>query len=431
MTVLSERSGATSLRCASVDDIVVDAGWKGFPLGAAPRRVREIGATGWRLLAGDLPFPACVLKASALERNAAWMRQFLALTGARLAPHGKTTTAPQLFHRQLADGAWGLTAATPAQLGTYRQHGIARILFANQLVDPIGIAYVIDELRDPDFQFLSLVDSVAGVDRLADAAHGLDRPLELLLEGGLAGGRTGCRSVADGLEVARAVAAAPGLSLRGVEGFEGIAPDAAAAEAFLGLLAKIAEACDAENLFAPGPAILSAGGSSYYDLVVERFGAARLSRPVEIVLRSGCYLTHDSGLYERAFEALQSRSSTARDIGGGFAPALEVWAMVQSRPEPTRAVATMGKRDVSSDVDLPVPAKVHRGTGVVSAPEGLRVAGLNDQHALLDVPADADLAVGDLVGFGVSHPCTTFDRWRLIYVVDDAYAVRDAVVTFF
>src|SRR5260221_402124 len=179
----------------------------------------------------------------------------------------------------------------------------------------------------------------------ASRAAGLERPIKLLLEGGYVGGRTGARTLADGLAVARAVAAeAPRLALVGVEGFEGIivGSDAEDTErkiaAFLDFLVELARGALAENLFVDGPLLLSAGGSAFYDMVVERFAAAGLGRPVEILIRSGCYLTHDSIAYRDAFRRLLDRSAMARRLGDGLKPALELWAYVQSRPEPTRAI---------------------------------------------------------------------------------------------
>jgi D-serine deaminase-like pyridoxal phosphate-dependent protein len=56
---------------------------------------------------------------------------------------------------------------------------------------------------------------------------------------------------------------------------------------------------------------------------------------------------------------------------------------------------------------------------------------LSDQHAFMQLPADAVLDPGDLVGLGISHPCTTLDKWRVIPVVDDDDRVTDVVHTFF
>ena len=417
---------------------------KGVPPGVAPFPLAETGTRGWNLLREDLPLPAAVLKVSAIEHNDRWMQQFLHLSGAVIAPHGKTTMSPALFQRQLAHGAWAMTVATVQQVQVCRAMGMKRIVLANQLIGRQAIRYVMEELSaHADLEFYCLVDSVPGVAMLREAANQfrLLAPINLLLEGGTMGGRTGCRDLASALDVARAAASAgPVLRLRGVEGFEGLIGGKTPEEtesgvsAFLDFLAGIAEACVAENLFASGAIILSAGGSAYYDMVVERFSSERLGRETLVLTRSGCYLTHDSVHYRHYFDRMQERAPSLQRLGEGLRPALEVWAYVQSRPEAIKAVCTMGQRDVSRDIDMPVPLLWYRpstGGSPVCVPDGHRVTGLNDQHAHLAVPAESPLRVGDMVGFGVSHPCTTFDKWQVLYLVDDAYGVTGAIRTFF
>jgi D-serine dehydratase len=427
-----------------IETTEIDGQWKGIPPASPAFPIGAIGGFGWNLLKGDLPFPVAVLRESALTHNGTWMRNFLALSGAVIAPHGKTTMSPQLFARQLDDGAWGITLATLHQVAVARRHGVPRILLANQIVDGQGLDWLLAELRrDPEFDFYCLVDSPEGVRLLAEATrrHPAARPLQLLLEGGYRGGRTGCRSVEAALTVAEAVqAAGSGLALRGVEGFEGIPPGADDAErdanvqSFLQFLLAIARRCDAADLFAPGPVILSAGGSTYYDMVADLLGGAPLNRETLLVLRSGCYLTHDSGTYRSAFRRILERTPEAQNLGPGLQPALEVWAQVQSRPEPTRAILTLGKRDATYDDRLPEPLWWHRpggNGGPQRVSDGHRVVAVNDQHAYLDLPESSPLAVGDQVGLGISHPCLTFDKWQILPVVDDDYTVRGAVRTFF
>jgi D-serine dehydratase len=431
---------------AAIEDTILDGRVKGIPGNVAGFPLRSIGAKGWNLLREDLPLPVAVLRRSALTRNGAWMREYLALSGAVIAPHGKTTMSPQLFEQQIADGAWAMTVATTQQLRICRDSGIARIVLANQLIGRQAIGYVLGEIkRDSGFDFYCLVDSIANVERLAAAAREIapGRPLQVLLEGGMAGGRTGCRDVAAALAVARAVkAAGPHLALRGVEGFEGLIhsdspkDDAAAVARFLDFLGEMAVACEQAGLFASDKLILSAGGSAFYDIVVERFRRAGVKREFLLVIRSGCYLTHDSKMYREAFEHIRERHPEVAKLGAGPEPAFEVWAYVQSRPERTKAILTMGKRDVSYDVDLPMPLKWFRpgagGSNAVRAVmPGHVVTGLNDQHCHMKVPEDSPLAVGDMVGFGISHPCTTFDKWQVVPLVDDDYTVVSAIKTFF
>ncbi|MBV9288241.1 MAG: amino acid aldolase, partial [Hyphomicrobiales bacterium] len=253
------------------------------------------------------------------------------------------------------------------------------------------------------------------------------------------GGRTGARTDAEAVETAARIRAAQALRLRGVAGFEGLirgdspAPAAERVRAFLERIVKTAEDCARRGLFAGEPVILTAGGSAYYDLVAEVFGKADLGRPSRVVVRSGCYLTHDHQMYANYVEDMIARSPVLSTETVRPTPALEVWASVQSVPEPGLAICSVGKRDISFDVHLPIPVAWCRlGRDRKSQPlAGHVVIGLNDQHAMVRRPAESPLRVGDLVGFGISHPCTTFDRWPLLYVIDEDGTALEGVRTFF
>ncbi len=431
------------LALASLEEQLLLPGVKGLPI-TAPLRQGAIGVQGWNVLRGDTSFPVAILKSSALRHNLDWMRRFCGQYAATLAPHGKTTMSPQLFGAQLANGAWGITLASATQVQVAHRFGVRRVLLANQLVSKADINSVLQLMHDdPEFEFFALVDSEQGVARLAAAvqAHPLARPLPLLVELGLPGKRAGCRTDAEAMAVARAVAAAPGLRLAGIEGYEGLLvtddreADVRAVDAFLARMTALLRAADKEQLFSGVQILLTAGGSGYFDLVARGFaGVGELSLPVLPVLRSGCYLTSDHGSYLRQIGDLDAREAGHAALGGeGLRPALEVWSMVQSRPEPRLAILTMGKRDASYDIDLPIPLASHRpGPGVARAlPPGCSIVKMNDQHAYLQLPAGFELEVGDLVGCGISHPCTTFDKWPLLLAVDDDYGVRYAINTFF
>jgi D-serine dehydratase len=430
--------GPSALR--PILEVMLDGRTKGYPPGRPPVRLGEVGRQGWRLLAGDLGTPVALLKASALDANAAWMREFLRRTGASLCPHGKTSMAPQLFHRQLAEGAWGITLATPQEVGIAHGFGVKRILLANQVVSDDAIAWLQRLLDDdPELDFTCLVDGLEGVSRLEAAARGR-RPIDVLLELGVPGGRTGARDEATALAVGRAVKASARLRLRGVECFEGIvmsadaAADRARVEAWLDACGALARRCASEGLFETDEVLLTAGGSAYFDLVVSRLSAVDLYRPARVLLRSGCYLFHDTGHYARLVARLEGRLPEAWRVPGGLRPAIEIWGRVLSRPEPGLAFLDFGKRDVAHDLDLPRPlfrARPGHAARPVPLDAAWSVASLYDQHARLALPPGAELAVGDLVGVGVSHPCTTFDKWQLLYVVDDGYRVVDAIRTFF
>lgn len=433
------------LNLAGLDAQLLLPGTKGLPL-RAPMRQSDVGRQNWSLLNGDLSYPVAVLKQSALVHNGRWMADFVAAAGASLAPHGKTTMSPQLFEMQRAAGAWAITVANVTQLLIAHRFGVRRVLLANQPVAPSELAALFALLQDdPGFEVIVLVDSAAGLARLAGAAS-LVRPLSVMVELGWTGGRTGCRGLAPALQLARAVASAPGLTLCGIEGYEGLLVsgdkegDARRVRAFLEQMLALLRAADGEGLFTGAEILLSAGGSAYFDLVGTVFsGFEPLSRPLRRVLRSGCYLTHDHGFYQKLLVDMAARADACPEhthhhiAADGLQPALEVWAMVQGCPEPELVMLTLGKRDASYDIDLPLPVAWHR-PGASGAPlplHGAAIEKMNDQHAYLRLPAGHDLAVGDLVCCGISHPCTTFDKWKTLLTVDDDYCVTGVVNTFF
>ena len=414
----------------------------GFPLDGTVKGVKpgvalrldQVAAQGWSL--PDMPLPLAVLRVDIMRRNAAWMADFARRNGLSLCPHGKTTMSPQLWNLQLAEGAWGITVATAHQLQVARRFGIPRVIWANQPIGCIAVDAAFDALRDPGFDLFVLADSLAVVEGLAAGAARaqLDRPLKVLLEVGAKGGRTGARSTEAALDVARAIAAAPGLALAGVEAFEGLLAETAQVDAFLGTLVATARACAAEGLFGAEEILLTAGGTAFFDRIGPRLAeAGDLGRPVRRVLRSGCYLTHDSMGYEQAYRRMRKESLGLDYPPGDLRAAMEVWAHVQSVPEPGRTIITCGKRDISFDTGWPVPLRLLRANDTQAVPFGAfhKVSGMNDQHGYLTGPADGLLRVGDIVVLGVGHPCTTFDKWQVIPLVDEAFRVTGAIRTFF
>ncbi|WP_422397290.1 alanine racemase [Sphingopyxis kveilinensis] len=422
--------------------MIIGPGMKGFPADMPEMSLREARTKGWQLHKDIVP-PFAVLRRSALENNDAWMARFInAMPDVVLCPHGKTTMAPQLFDRQLRSGAWGITCATMAHLRSYRRFGVPRVLFANQIVSEADARWLAIELcEDPGFDVAVFVDSPAGADLLAAAATevGLDRPIPLLLEIGVGSARTGVRSPESALDLARHIAVRDGVALAGIATFEGVLPGGTdeAMEphvaSLFDLVEEVSVRIGGEGLFRSGaPVILSAGGSRFFDMAASRLQAIDPGNDKLVVLRSGCYISHDAHHYEVAFQRLLQRRGAA-PVEGRLENALQVWASVQSRPEEAWAFANIGKRDISHDIDLPVVLSGWRDGRAFDAARdaGIRVDRLSDQHAHLALPPAADLRFGDHLAFGISHPCTTFDKWRFLYEVDDEDRVVDIIATFF
>jgi len=389
---------------------------------------------GWNLLREDLSLPCAVLYEDRLRHNLEWMQRFIAAYGVKLAPHGKTTMAPKLFQMQLAGGAWGITLATAHQTAVAHAHGVRRVLMANELVGRENMAMIARLLADPKFEFYCLVDSAALVEQLGAffAERGLR--LRVLVELGVAGGRTGVRDDKQLDAVLEALSRWSGsVALCGVEIYEGVLDDEAVIRAFLRRAVAVTRRLLDEKRFGLEPVLLSGAGSAWYDVVAEEFSAAGFGDAVEIVLRPGCYLTHDIGAYREAQARILEHNPVAHAMRSGLLPALQVWAYVQSRPEAERAIVGMGKRDAAFDAGFPVAAVRFRPGDAepIPAPEHWRVTKMMDQHAYLQIAAGDDVRVGDMIGFDISHPCLTFDKWRAIPVVNAKYDVVDVVETYF
>ncbi|MEY4100666.1 MAG: hypothetical protein RL300_1837 [Pseudomonadota bacterium] len=420
-------------------DFTLDHNYKSYPFTAMPCLASALAGKGWNILANDLPFPLAVLQRSALNHNLAWMQAFAKRKGVVLAPHGKTTMSPQLFQMQLAAGAWGLTFATVYQAAVGVEAGARRIIIANQVVGDADFDALAALLaQHADLRIWFLVDSLAQLALIEDWAgrHVNAAPFDVLLEMGIPGQRTGCRTLDQALQLARRLASSPAVRFGGVECYEGGVArcdpegDVREVSALVRRVSELVQACDREQLFTDGELLITAGGSAVFDLVIPLLHLQDLLRPMLGVLRSGCYLTHDHGNYARFLRLVESREG----LDASLRPALEVWAMVQSVPEPGLALLTCGRRDISYDLEMPLPQR-HAARGVrqtCAVPADWKISALNDQHAYLRFDAAGLIPqVGDRVSLGISHPCTTFDKWRWLALVEDDGAVTGAVATRF
>ncbi len=437
MSAPSSRLWSNDLMDELLDPLLDPVRFKGYPPAAPPMRRSQVGAQGWNLMAGDLPLPLAVIRREALAHNLGWMQRLVDGAGIGFAPHGKTTMSPQLFQAQLAAGAWGITFANVQQLAVGVAAGVRRALIANQVLQAADLAALAALMRGcPALRAPFLVDSLEQVALIE--ATGAAVPFEVLVELGMPGGRTGVRDDAAALALARRIHASPALRLAGVEAYEGLwasgedAGDAALVDGLMGRLHALVAAAEAESLFEADDIIVSAGGSAVFDLVSRGLRPLQTARPVQALLRSGCYVTHDDGAYRRFVQAVNRRLGCAD--ASGLRAALEVWCVVQSCPEPGLAILGAGKRDASADWGMPVPVKVARAgeRHASAAPSAWAIDKMNDQHAYLKLNGAGDsLQVGDRVALGISHPCTTFDKWRWMAVVDESYTVVDALTTHF
>ncbi|TXU97961.1 amino acid deaminase [Klebsiella oxytoca] len=383
------------------------------------------------LLAEEVCLPAALLKKTALENNIAWMQRYADARGVSLAPHGKTTMTPWIFQAQQRAGAWGIGVGSAWQASAAMASGVERVLMVNQLVGRANMQAVSRlKAHYRTAEFICCIDSLANARALSTFFDERRQTRDVLIELGVAGGRCGCRSVEDALALAQAAAELPGLRLRGLELYEGVLhgdDPQPQVEALLRQAAGVA--CRMEHLV-EGEFVLTGAGTVWYDVVCNIWLAAKKPARCRIVIRPGCYITHDRGIYDIAQKALVARDPIACDLGGDLTSALELMAMVQSVPEADRAVVNFGKRDCAFDAGLPQPVARYRNGAQLSA-EGIESVGIMDQHCMLRLAPGSDVQVGDILVFGTSHPCLTFDKWKTLLLVDEQYNVLEELDTLF
>lgn len=385
------------------------------------------------LLAEEVCLPAALVKKTALENNIAWMQRYADTRGVSLAPHGKTTMTPWIFQAQQRAGAWGIGVGSAWQASAAMASGIERVLMVNQLVGQANMQ-VVSQLKAHyrAVDFICCVDSLANARTLSAFFSACQQTLDVLIELGVPGGRCGCRSVDAALALAQEVATLPGLTLRGLELYEGVLhgdDPQPQVEALLHQAAGLA--CQMAPLV-EGEFILTGAGTVWYDVVCNVWLAAQKPDRCRVVIRPGCYITHDMGIYEIARQELIARDPIACDLGGDLTSALELMAMVQSVPEADRAVVNFGKRDCAFDAGLPQPVAHYRhGKALPLQADEIVSVGIMDQHCMLRLAPGCDVQVGDIVVFGTSHPCLTFDKWKTLLLVDDEYNVLEELDTLF
>ncbi|WP_442897143.1 amino acid deaminase [Erwinia sp. CGal63] len=385
------------------------------------------------VLREDVCLPAALIRQQALEENIRWMQRYADARGVSLAPQGKTTMTPAIFRQQQAAGAWAIGVGNVWQAQAAITAGIRRVLMPNQLVGQANMRLAAGlKQAYPEVDFLCCVDELANARALSAFFAARQQKLDVLVELGLPNGRCGCRSAEEALALAQAVSELPGLRLRGLETYEGVLHGDGARAQVEALLSGAAKVACRMARYVEEEFILTGAGSVWYDVVCNVWLAAEMPPRCRIVLRPGCYITLDHGIYREAQSELLNRDRVAAAMSGGLQPALELAALVQSVPEKTLAVVNFGKRDAAFDAGLPQPIAHYRAGRPLSLRSNeLHSVAIMDQHAILQKAPESDIQVGDLLIFGTSHPCLTFDKWRKLLLVDENYNVLEEWATAF
>jgi D-threonine aldolase len=338
----------------------------------------------------EMPTPALILDLDVARRNLAAMAARLEGKPARLRPHVKIEKCPELARLHVEYGAVGIATATAWEALVMARAGIADVLVANEVVGPAKIDALVAAARI--CRLTVAVDDARNVAALAAAATAAGVTMEMLIEVDVGMGRGGTRSISETLTVAAAVAAAPGVRLRGVQAYEGhcmLEPDRelriAGAHAAMALVSQ-----HVDRLRAAGHAVddVSGGGTGTYDITS--------ANPIVTELQAGTFVFMD--LFHGT-------------LVEGFEHSLFVAATVVIRHGST-VVLDAGRKSVGIDFIQP------RMVG-----HDLEARYFAEEHALFDFPGEPPLDIGDRVELIPGYAATTVNMYDVYHVVSSGVVV--------
>jgi D-serine deaminase-like pyridoxal phosphate-dependent protein len=338
----------------------------------------------------ELDTPALLLDLDRFQRNIKTMADFFSDKATVLRPHAKTHKCPRIAIEQLKAGAIGITCAKVSEAETMAQAGVHDILIANQVVGAIKIKRLVNLARGCDM--IVAVDNAENVRQLSQACQANHASLRVLVELDIGMHRCGVQPGLAALDLARQVAASPGLQFAGLMGYEGhlvmVRDPVARERGVKAAMAAMQETFDLlESNGLPVP-IVSGGGTGTYNIT----GAC--SPMTEI--QAGSYVFMDS---------------TYAQIRPEFESALTVLATIISRPVRDRLVTDTGRKAITQDFGLPSSLDVC----------GASVRALSEEHGTIELadPEAVSLQPGDKIRFMPSHCCTTVNLHDRLYVIQN------------
>ena len=329
-----------------------------------------------------------------MEGNLTRMAQLAAEHEVSLRPHAKTHKSIEVARRQMAHGAAGLTAATFIEAETFAQAGIDDLLIAHP---PVGEA----KLR----RLAALADRVR---RLAvslddvEVASALPEGVEVLWEIDPGQHRIGTPSGSPTVDAVKRLVAAIG-----VDRFRGLITHGGHSYAATDLAGRQRAAEQESGGLLTTAAILSEAGIVVRERSLGSTPTAGLSLPAGITeMRPGTYVYGDANQVALGSQRVEEC-------------ALAVIATVVSTPAPDRAVVDAGSKALAADLRV---AGLD-GYGIVLGHEGVTVARLSEEHAVLTSRESTGLRIGDRVAIIPAHACTTVNLHpALLLVSSDASA---------
>ncbi len=430
-----------------IEETKINLKIKGIPF-LKSKSVKKIKLEKLNIIKENIQFPILSIDKLQLIKNIRIMKNFAVKNNLSLAPHCKTFMSPQLINNHLKK-TWGLTISNNQQLSTIINLNVKNIIYGNLIVNEANLIQYLDIVKK--YRKLTniyyCIDSLFGLNLLIKVVtkKKYKFKIRILIELGTKNGRCGIRNFKSFKKIVISLNNIPkNILVSGLFFYEGAIKNSSLSKVskkimdLLQFTFRCHEELVYQNLYKEKIKLISGGGSEYFDLVTKYFNKFNTKNDTKLILRPGSFIAYGHGYYEKKINNLKKRNiikSVSDKNKFFFKPSLLLWSHVLSINDNGIAIVNFGKRDVSFDLGNPIPINVYRNNKIYrnneTKPNNLNVFKLNDQHAFLKYNNKIRLNIGDLISFGISHPCITLDKWKYVFLINSKFDVIDVYQTFF
>ncbi|OYX42820.1 MAG: alanine racemase [Rhodobacterales bacterium 32-67-9] len=330
----------------------------------------------------DIQTPCLILDLDALERNIKKMGDYARAHGMRHRVHGKMHKSVDVAKLQeKLGGAVGVCCQKVSEAEVFVRGGIQDVLVSNQVRDPLKIDRLA-RLPKLGSSIIVCVDDLSNVAELSDAAQKHGTELGVFVEIDCGAGRCGVTTSQDVVAIARAAEAAPGLTFKGIQAYQGAMQHMdkyedrkAKLDTAIAMVRDAVQALKANGL---EPELVSGGGTgSYY---------FESNSGVYNELQCGSYAFMDAD-YGRILDQNGQRIDK-----GEWENALFILTSVMSHAKADKAIVDAGLKAQSVDSGLPF----------VYGRDDVKYIKCSDEHGVVEDPKGA-LKVNDKLRLVPGH----------------------------
>jgi len=351
-------------------------------------------------LYSSLDTPSLLVDRTILLRNITGMQDLADRAAVALRPHTKTHRTPAIAAMQMKAGAKGITVAKLGEAEVMAGNGLEDIFIANEIFGDLKFARLrtlAEKVR------LSVgVDNREQVTAISRFFEGAPEPADVVIEVETGEVRSGVLPGPELVELAKFIAAAPNVRLKGIFSHEGHTYGAKDREQCAAFYRKAQE-----DTLGAAEMIRSAGIP---------VGTVSIGATPSILL-GGDILPGVTEIRPGTYVLMDAAQGAA--VGSYGTCAATVLATVMSKPTADRVVLDAGVKALTA-FTREGGICATPGHGLLKGFDGLRIGKLYDEHGLVyGREANERLSLGDRVEIIPNHICPTCNLYDRMYLVED------------